>query len=345
MSTNTPSARRRPTTSVDIARLAGMSQATVSRALNGGVVSEATRQRILTITEELGYSPNAIARGLVMSKTGLIGVVVSDITNPFYPEFLEELAARLAGLQQHMLLQNVAGGTEKEAVDILLRQRVDGIIFTTATELSDAVRDLVERRFPIVLTNRVIDAACYTVEGDNVAGGAAVVDHLLALGHRRIGAIEGAGTTSTALQRSSGFRHELERRGVAYRPELVAQTDFSYDAAYGAAVKLLSLAEPPTALFCHNDLIAFATLNAAKSLGMDVPGRLSVVGFDNTRQSGWESVNLTTVSQPVAEMAARSVELLELRIADPTLGPRHERFPSHLIVRGTTGPASLESVR
>lgn len=337
-----PDLRRRPPTSIDIARIAGTSQATVSRALNGGMVSEALRERIIAITKELGYTPNAVARGLVTSRTGLVGVVVSDITDPFYQEFLEEIGTCLADRQQHMLLQNAARGSDREAVDLLLEQRVDGIIFTSVVDGSDVVRDLVKQHFPVVLADRVIDD-CDSVEGDNSAGAAVAVDHLVGLGHRRIAVLEGTRGASTSAQRTAGFRQRIDERGLETYPELVICTNFSYDLAYEATRALLGMPEPPTAIFCHNDLLAFAALNAARAEGVRVPADLSVIGFDNTRQSGWEMLSLTTVSQPLAEMAARSVQLLHDRIANPDRAPRHEILPCRLLERGTTAPARRRS--
>lgn len=333
----------RPPTSVDIARAAGTSQATVSRALNGGRVAAATRERILAISRELGYTPNATARAMVTSRTGLVGVVVSDITNPFYPEFLEEIAACLGARRQHMLLQNAAGGDEADAVDLLLQQRVDGIVFTAAVEGSQAVAGLVARRFPVVLANRVTDAGCDTVEGDNAAGAAAVVDHLAELGHRRIAVLAGTPGASTSAQRLDGLRRRLAALGLP--PARVVPADFHYDDGVRAATALLTGPEPPTAIVGQNDLLAFAALNAAAALGVPVPERLSVVGFDDVRQASWPTLGLTTVRQPLADMAARSVELLNERIADPALPPRHEVLPATLVVRSTTGPAAHDARR
>src|SRR5690606_36120055 len=277
-------------TSIDIARAAGTSQATVSRALNGGIVSSRTRDRILAVCKELGYSPNAVARGLVTSRTRLVGVVAAEITNPFYPEFLELLGERLTANGQQMLLQHVTAGAEHDAVDLLLQQRADGIILLAATPGFTILQTLIEQGFPVVLANRTTDLACDAVEADNLAGPAAVADHLTGLGHRRIGVLEGTKATSTARQRTQGFTARLEQFGLALDPELIATTDFRYEAAYAATTRLLASPEPPSAIFCHNDLLAIAAINAATSLGVDVPHELSVAGFDNTQQSSWETV-------------------------------------------------------
>jgi LacI family transcriptional regulator len=290
----------------------------------------------MKMAEKLGYSPNAIARGLVMNRTGLIGVVVADITNPFYPEFLETLGIRLGELGRHMIVQNAVMGSEVESARLLLQQRVDGIIFTTALMHSKTVETLLKRRVPIVLSNRVGRTDCDTVQSDNGRGAAAVADHLVSLGHRRIGTIKGHLDASTTIQRSEGFQNRLAKLGFEIREGLVLTGGFSYAEAYKATTTLLERRWPPTALFCHNDLMAFAAMNAARTAGIRVPDDLSIVGFDNVRQSQWESLNLTTVDQSLEEMAYRAVNLLEERIANPDLPPRHVTLKCSLIIRGTT---------
>jgi LacI family transcriptional regulator len=334
-----PRASRKLPTSVDVARQAGVSQATVSRALNGGSVSAETRKRIIDLAAKLGYSRNAVARGLVMNRSGLIGVIVADITNPFYPELLEAIGARLDSIDHHMLVQNAAAGTEAEAAELLLQQRVDGIIFTTALRNSDSIQALVKRGFPVVLSNRVTDAPCDSVQGDNVAGASAAADLLVSLGHTRIATLKGSVDTSTSSQRSKGFAERLSQHGLALQPRFDLTCTFSYEAAYEATATLLARRWPPTAIFCHNDLMAFAAINAARGANFDVPGDLSIIGYDNVRQAAWESFNLTTVSQPVAEMAESAVRFLGERIADPERPPQGVVFPCELVVRGTTGPS------
>ena len=332
-------------TSVDIARAAGVSQATVSRALNGGSASEATRRRITELTKELGYSVNGVARGLAMRRTGLVGVVVAHIRNPFYPELLESIGARLTSRGRQMLVHDANVGGEADATRLLLQQRVDGILFTTALTNSDTVAHLVRRGFPVVLSNRVTDTPCDAVEGDNVGGARAVARLLVELGHHRIAVLKGPPDASTMKQRTQGFKAQLDQLEVPLQSRFEVSTDFSYDRAYEAAGRLLALRWPPTAIFCLNDLFGFAALNAAKRRGLSVPGDISIVGFDDVAQAGWESLNLTTVRQPLAEMAKRSVQLLEERLANPSLPPRHEMFGSLLVVRGTTGPPPLGRVR
>jgi LacI family transcriptional regulator len=331
----TSAALRRPATSVDIARSLGLSQATVSRALNGGAVSEATRRRVVAASESLGYRPNDVARGLVTQSTRTVGVVVSDVLNPFYPEFLEALTAALDRQGRRMLLQDAALG-EDAALEALLRHRVDGIIMTAATGRSSVVRDLVASGFPLVLAHRSLEVDADIVESDNRRGAGRVAELLHRLGHRRIGVLEGDGSASTTRQRAAGFR---ERAGELGLDVETAVAGFDPDGAAAAARRLLDRPDRPTAVFGHNDTIAIAALNAAAELGLRVPDDLAVVGFDDIRAAGWPIVGLTTVRQPIALMARHAVELLDARIAGPAAPRRHVVLDTQLVERASTGVA------
>jgi LacI family transcriptional regulator len=336
-----PARRDAAVTSIDVARAAGVSQATVSRVLNDDPrVLPATRQRVLDAVAQLHYRPNAIARGLVTRSTGLVGVIVGDITNPFYPELLEAIASQLGEHDLKMLLYNSAGGDEEQFVRLLLEQRVDGIVFPSARTDSALVAELVERDFPLVLLNRYVDGvACDAVVGDNADGARAAAAHLLELGHRRIAIATGPERASTSRDRVGAFRAALADAGVAIPDELVLAGELRYEPAYEGARRLLAATAPPTAVFCANDLMAFGVLSAARAEGVAVPERLSVVGFDSLPMAGWEALDLTTVRQPLPEMAREGVELLAARIADPSRPPQRLTLPSSLVVRGTTAPA------
>jgi LacI family transcriptional regulator len=321
--------------------VAGVSQATVSRVLNGGgSVAAGTRRRVLDAVQELGYTPNAIARGLVTRRTQLVGVIVSDVTNPFYPEFLEASGEVFADRGFRMVFHNAAKDEgDEELTRLLLEQRVDGILFLSAELESAAVRRLAERRFPMVLANRYVDGVvCDSVLTDNRAGAAAVARHLLELGHKRIAVIAGHDRASTSRDRVEAFRAELAEAAVHLTDELVVEAGFRYDQAYEETRRLLALpvSRRPTAIFCVNDLMAFGAVNAARSARIGVPEALSVVGFDAVPISGWEAFRLTTVRQPLAEMAVAAADLLIERIRDVRRAPRTTTFPSTLIVRDTT---------
>ncbi|MCU0313716.1 MAG: LacI family transcriptional regulator [Solirubrobacteraceae bacterium] len=327
-----------PLTSSDIAREAGVSQATVSRVLNGSDrVAPGTRDRVLAVIERHGYAPSALARGLVTNRSQLIGVIVADITNPFYPEFIEAIGESLAARELRMLFYNGGLGDEEAYVRLLLEHRVEGIIFTSALRSSQAVRRLVDERFPLVLTNRSVDGAdCDVVVGDNPAGAQAAAQHLLDLGHRRIGLITGHAEASTSVERAAAFATRLEAAGVELPAHLVRDAAFDQAAARRVAVEMLTGPDQPTALMCVNDVMAFGALNAARSLGLRVPEDVSVMGFDDIPMAGWEAFRLTTVRQPLAEMARASVRLLSERIAERGRPAQRLVYPSDLIVRDTT---------
>jgi LacI family transcriptional regulator len=325
-------------TSSDIAKVAGVSQSTVSRVLNGDPrVARQTRERVAGVIEQLGYTPNAVARGLVTRRTQLVGVVVSDVTNPFYPELLEAIEHQLTEHGLKMILSNAGERPEDSYMRVLEEHRVDGIVFTAATIDSEAVRTLARRRFPIVVANRSVDGVeCDSVTGDNEAGARAAAQHLLDLGHRRIGILSGHPRASTSRDRLAGFVAALADADAEPDPVLIRVGWYSYEVAYREAVELLTLDAPPTAIFCLNDLMAFAALNAAVAVGREVPRELSVVGFDDIRMASWERFQLTTVRQPLAEMARTTADLVAQRIDSPDAPYQRLVFPSLLVRRRTT---------
>lgn len=319
-------------TSHDVARAAGVSQATVSRVLAGSDrVTRATTDRVRAAMLEVGYAPNIAARTMKTGRTATIGVVVADITNPFYPELLDALSGALAAAGQRMILWNEPGTGEASAVDAIRGQLVDGVVFTTATRKSAALRAALVRDWPVVLVNRGVPRlACDQVTSDNVGGGRAVAAFLADAGHRRIGLITGPDLPSTAVDRKRGFLAGLRAAGVS--EPVVAAGDFTHATAWRAAHELLTRKRPPTAIFGVNDLTAFGARDAARSLGRDV----AIVGYDDVAMAAWEAYDLTTVRQPTGDMAAVAVELLLDRIADPARPPVRRRFPIELIIRGST---------
>lgn len=332
-------------TSSEVAREAGVSQATVSRVLNEDPrVAPATRARVLEAIKRLNYTPNAIARGLVTNKTGLIGVVVSDIMNPFYPAFLEAITDTLGEHEMRTVLYNARDQDEDVYTRILLEQRVDGIIFTSAIRQSPMVAQLAERGFPLVLTNRYAEnVSCDMAIGDNVGGGRLAAEHLLELGHRRIAVLTGDEETSTSHERLEGFRAAVAEAGAELDPELIACGGFSSAGAEAETSRLLAGKQPPTAIFCLNDLMAFGAVNGVRGAGLSIPGDVSVVGFDDIWMAAWQTFRLTTVHQPLAEMARSSVDLLTKRLEEPDRPVRKLVFQTSLVVRETTGPAKKES--
>jgi LacI family transcriptional regulator len=334
-----PAARR--ITSRDIAREAGVSQPTVSRALRGDPrVASATVALVEATANRLGYVPHAAARTLITRRTGTVAIVVADITNPFYPGLVEALHEQLgrAGYRAVLLNERTDSREEGSLAPLLRGGVVDGAIVATAT-IDPRTRALLdEAAAPIVLVVREVDGAARdAVVCDNHGGGELAAAHLVGLGHRRIGLVSGPADTSTARDRDAGFVAALTRAGIALDPALRRSGDFSHQAGYQACLELLGLPQPPTALFCGNDVIAFGALDAARRRGVAVPDELSVIGFDDIELAGWESFRLTTVRQPLADMAHEAARLLVQRIDAPgDSAPKRSVHPTELIQRSTT---------
>lgn len=325
-------------TSRDVAALAGVSQMTVSRVLQGSNnVAATTRERVLQAMQEAGYRPHAAARIMRTRRTATIGVVVADITNPFYPQLLEAVSSALHGAGQRMILWNAPDPADPSALTALSDGTVDGLIFTTITESSPALQQALGRGEPVMLLHRELPSLeCDQVATDNVNGGQAVADYLAATGHERIGYLRGPELPSTARDRERGFRDRLAELGHPLDPALVADGEFSHDLARQAMRELLGRDVPPTAVFCANDLTAFGAIDGAVSLGRQVAEDVWVIGYDDIAMAAWDSYNLTTVRQPIIDMAHTAVRLLLERIDDRSLPPRKEVFPGELTIRGST---------
>ncbi len=327
-------------TSRDVARVAGVSQATVSRVLHGSDrVGDATRQRVLDALESTGYVPNAAARAMRTQRTGSIGVVVSRITNPFYPELLHALGARLREADLHMVLWDAGSAGEQSAVDAIRQRVVDGVVFTTAVPDSPALVEALERDAPIVLVNRTVEGlAADQVTSDNIDGGQRVAEYFITNGRRRPALLLGPPGVSTSDEREAGFRRGLRDAGIDLPPDRVVAGDFSHEHGHAGLGTMLE-GEPPDALFCVNDLIAFGAADAARSAAVRIPEDLWLVGYDDIAMSSWPAYGLTTVRQPLTAMADLAITWLLERIDDPDRSVRTHRFPAELVVRNSTaGP-------
>jgi len=329
-------------TSRDVAKRAQVSQSTVSRVLKQPwMASEETREKVLRAIDELAYRPNPNAQAMRGTRTNSIGVVVGRITNPFYPELLEAISLALESQQQRMILWNTGTAGEVAAVAGVRDRIVDGLIFTTASRTSKALEQAIISKAPTVLLNRSLDGVpCDQLTSDNVAGAGIVADHFVGLGHRVVAVLGGDQDVSTGRERRLGFLEALKRHGVAVEPEHDRLSDFTHDAGYALGMDLLKGPNPPTAIFCVNDLLAFGALDACRDRGVRVPEDVSIVGYDDTELAGWASFNLTTVRQSTSVMARDAVDVLLRRLSDPSRPFEHRRFAAELVVRGTTGPPS-----
>lgn len=333
-------------TSRDVASAAGVSQATVSRTLSGAAgVSEEIRARVTKAAEELGYELNFAARAMRLQRSGTIGVVVDRVTNPFYPEVIESLSRTLDSLDLRMILWDSQGAGEKGAIQAIGQKMVDGLIFTTATSTSSALRTALDAGAPLVLVNRIVEGLrCDQVDSNNATVSAGVAHYFASAGRDRAGLITGSSDASTARDRRAGFVRGAQEHGVEVPDHFVMDGLFSHRGGYEALQRMFEDPEPPSAVFCSNDLSAFGAVDAARAAGIRVPEDLWIVGYDDVDMASWESFSLTTARQPVEEMVRVGVHLLLERIDNPRKPSTHQRFTSELVVRDSTGRTPVPGV-
>jgi LacI family transcriptional regulator, galactose operon repressor len=324
----------------DIARLAGVSTATVSRVLNQKPdVDPETRERVMDVVNAHHYVPNMTASSLAGGRSRLLGVLVPSLTWPLMPSIMQGIAEVIEQTTYELVLYSISHRTDRSAlIDRILATRlIDGLIAvypdgearaeTADRGDRDASRHLVElyeQGFPVVILDDQSLPLGSTpwVGPDNRVGAFAAVGHLVSLGHRRIAHVQGPLEYQCSHDRYAGYTQALERAGTRVAPELVVRGDFTTPAGYAAAMRLLDLADRPTAVFAANDQMAYGVLAAAKERGLRLPEELSVIGFDDTVLSAHVRPALTTVRQPFDEMGRRAAELLLALVDAPrVMGP------------------------
>lgn len=323
-------------TSYDVAELAGVSQSAVSRCFrDGGSISAELRRKVVRAARELGYQPNAIASGLITKRSNMVAVLISNLTNLYYPEVLASISAKLDAKGIRVLLFALQHESDVDAaLDQLGRYRVDGAI--AAARLSAAQLDrLARQRVPVVLYNRFGEGSQVpTVCCDSVGGERMLVDGLLAAGHRRFGIIGGPEDSYVGQQRLEGAVSRLREAGVT---PAVTGGAFDHDSGVAGMRRLMTMCgNALDAVICVNDLMAIGAIDAARHVyGLDVPRDLSVVGFDGVSPAAWDSYRVTTVRQPVGRMTDAAVAMLTERIADPDLPPEVRTFAGQLLPGGS----------
>ena len=327
----------------DVAERAGVSVTTVSHVINNTrPVSDELRRRVLSSMDELGYQPNRLARSLRRGQTHTIGMIIPDSANPFFAEMARGVEDTSFENGYSVILCNSDGDLNKELLytNVLTEKRVDGILFVAAGLSTDRILDLQAQKIPLVVVDRDLpDAAVDSVLVDNTQGGWLATRHLADLGHRRIACIAGPSDVTPSADRVTGYRRAMAEAGIPTDEALIVKGDFRYGGAYRASIQLLQRHDPPTAIFACNDLMAVAVMRAALEHGLQVPGDLSVVGFDDVRLAAFSNPPLTTISQPKHEMGVVAATMLLARMRD--LGtPAHRRvFETSLVTRRSTAPA------
>jgi LacI family transcriptional regulator len=298
----------------DIAAEAGISYATVSRALNNKPgVKKDTRLKVLETAERLGYYPHAVARSLVTRQTRTIALVLPDITNPFFPEVARgvEEAATQAGYNVFLCNTNWDMQKELSFLELFQSRRIDGLILASSSHDSSIIDRFVRTNAALVILNSFDrEFACHRVVSDNIRGGYMAGKHLIRLGHRRIGFIGGLSTARSTIDRYRGYQMAVEETGLKVINNLARYGSFTWESGHSNAMDLLSTQKRPTAIFAANDLMALGVMQAADELGLAIPGNLAVVGFDDIVFSSYPRVHLTTIAQPkqlIGETAAKII--------------------------------------
>ncbi len=328
-------------TSHDVARLAGVSQPTVSRALRDSEkVSRATRDRVREAAEALGYSPSAAGRALSTGRSRRVGLVVTDLVNEFYPHVIAPLHHELErrGYELALLPESSDRGP---VVEHVVGHGLAGVVLATATIDSVLPARLRERGVPFVYFGRTAGVDADAVVADPEDGVRQLVDAVAAGPPRRIGAIFGPRDTSTGRERESAVRSHLARRGLALDERDVRHGPFDAATGRDGAAALLGRQDPPALVVCGNDVVAVGALNAAVELGVAVPEDVGVVGFDDLPTARWPLVRLSTVAYDLDAMSRAAAHLLVDRVeGGPGAPARRVVFPTQYLARSTTPPPS-----
>jgi LacI family transcriptional regulator len=327
------------TTVLDVAKRAGVSPMTVSRVVNGsGPVSARLRARVEKALKETGYVPNTVARNLRTKRTDTIGLVMPDITNPFFTHVVRgvEVAARAAGYSLLLTNTDQRPDEEQRLVTMLLQRQVDGLLAIPAGTCAATARLCAEAGVPIVIVDRRPEVTGLDVVRADAEGGAYTLGKLLAeLGHRHTAVVAGPEYVPTALDRVAGFTRAVVEAGLP--PPIVRHGDFSLEAGREATLELMRAVPRPTAIFASNNFLAIGTQHAIHDLGLSIPEDLALVGLDDLPTEMVTFPFLTVAAQPAEEMGRRAVELLLERIGSPSGPPREIILPTELKIRRSSG--------
>lgn len=329
-----------------VAELAGVSLATVSRVMNSnGRVSEKTRQKVLAAMEELEYRPNSIAQSLASNRSNCVGVMVSELHGPIFGAMLSaiELELRQAGKFAIFTAGHSDAKKEREGIRFLASRNCDALILHVEALPNDYFIDQRDKLLPFVLLNR--DAAgledrCLSL--DNELGGYEATRTLIEMGHRRIGYISGPLRWADASARLSGHQRALQEAGIEFDPRLLVEGDYHETGGNRAARQLLALDAPVTAIACANDQMAAGAIDAIRESGRAIPEQVSVVGFDNVRWARYLHPKLTTVDYPVQDMSRAAVHWVLKHVYGDTDLEVTNVFKPRMIMRGSTGPVHAE---
>ncbi|HEX3689581.1 MAG TPA: LacI family DNA-binding transcriptional regulator [Solirubrobacteraceae bacterium] len=330
----------------EVADLAGVSTATVSRVINGRAeVSEKARKAVMRVVREHGYSTNRTARALSGGRTGLVGVMSPVVHHSYFSVILDGAGEALYEHDMRMVLCPTHHEHEREVtlLERLMHGTTDGAVLILPEESGEELSALHDHgyRFVIIDPHKSSDERVPTVSASHTSGASDAVEHLLGLGHRRIAAVTGPRGWIATEERLRGYRAALAAAGVMPDPRLEMESDFSDRGGVQATEALLDLPDPPTAIFAFNDMLAIGAMQAARARGIRIPEDLSVVGFDDTFEASIVTPTLTTVRQPLAEMGRMAVALLVRLLQNQRIEALHVELATKLVVRESTAAVAV----
>jgi DNA-binding LacI/PurR family transcriptional regulator len=322
----------------DVAKEAGVSIATVSKVINNnGNTTEKTKKKVLHAMEKLNYYPSAVASALTGKKTGTIGLLLPDISNPFYAQLarsIEDQAHEL-GMSVFMCSTEYDSIKERKYIDLLRRKQVDGFIVGSGFNDQSLLESLESHSIPIVMVSQDIPSLkVNTVTVDDYQGGYIATQHLISLGHKRIAII--SERIKSSNKRIYGYKDAHEDFGLEIKDDYIIRTKGTIESGRKSLIELLQLPEPPSAIFATNELLAIGVIQEAREKSISIPDDLSIIGFDNTILATITIPTLTTVSQPIMEMGKKVVNILSDEIDGKNLKKQRTLFLPELIIRGTT---------
>lgn len=327
----------------DIARMAGVSKATVSRVVNNVPegVSDKTRRHVQDIIDSIDYRPDVLGRMVSRAKTNTIGLILPDITNPFYAHVVKAVGDHLEANGYTLLLSNSDGSfeTEQKQISTFITKHVDGIILTSSSDRIDEVRCLIFKfHVPLVLLDRMVASiqACPGVFIDNEYALFGCTEHLIRNGHRRIAYITGPPDVSTTQERIAGYLAAHKHYALPFQEELLVNGEYTHESGYQLVHQMLSNEIAFTALLAGNDLMATGALKALKERELSVPKDIELIGFDNVSFSGIMSPALSSVEQPVRELGRRAAEMMLTLVTGRDPDPMIVRLEPKIVLRDTT---------
>ena len=323
----------------DVARLAGVSIATVSRIVNQhDSVSEKLERRVNDAIGKLKYRPNALAQALKRNESHSMGLIIPDIENPYFPALVRGVEDAANQQDFAVILCNTDGQLKKERqyIDFLLEKRVDGILFTGNNDCAEIHAVLQEIDVPLILLDRLLDVSVDAVVNDNRIGAFWAVEHLIRGGCRKIACIGGPTGLSTSRDRFQGYCEALSANHIVFEDGLYFEGNFTFDGGWAAASSFLSRKMDFDGIFAANDMMAIGAIELLVSRGIHAPGDIAVAGFDDIPLAAWYKPALTTVRQPVYSMGQYAVQMLLERKSMPDLPRREMRLRPELVVRNST---------